>query len=775
MIRATRGGTTGLGQTSGTPGNPTQETLSRRYDDPRFIQNITRATSAGMIAGAYHFGRPDVAGNTGTDEATHFIQMAGIFMRPGYMLPTYDMEAGSAIGGNALAQFAIDFSDKIYSQLQVRPAIYINGNYSNILQGATQARRDLLAKPTSATPSVVGPAYPMLWDARYSDNNNPTTIPVQTGSPKTTYTTISSYYGPWDDYGDSAPWDFWQYASTNSIPGFNAVDTGVDGNVSHGDIEYVRDFLVPAVWWNDSSGDWSVLGNWNSGQTVVAPVTPAGQATPYATGLLPTARLPGAAGSGPTSGQYDTLILERPNSNITVTLSTGTHNVRKLYMRETLNITGGTLTINYDPNYDFNVGNANALRSGPISAQFSGPVTLRGAGSLNVNTLQVDAAQTFTLAGSTGTLTFNKINLMPNSTTPAKISVTGNVNINPPNNSTATIANGSGSGSTGFVDLGGGTRVFNVGNGTADIDLDVAVPITNGGIIKSGAGTMRLGGSETFARPVTVNGGTLRYGNTVGLSSSTVVNVNNGGTLDMKNTSDTIAALASAGGATTGTVTQGIASLTLSAVSGSNTFGGTITGTGAFTKNGAATQILSGNNSLGEVAVNAGTLLFNGSNTTGVVVVNGGTLGGIGSVSGTVTVNSGGHIAPGASIESLGMGALNLKVGSILDFELGPLGVRDLLLVNGLLSLSGGSLHLIDAGGMSTGTYTLIDYGTISGSVAILGTPTGPSGFNYSLFDTGSVINLVVAAVPEPTAVALFPLGLAMLYGVRRPNLRRRS
>ena len=69
-----------------------------------------------------------------------------------------------------LAQFAIDFSGRIYAVMQIRPCIYINGNYSGIFQGATQARRDALAKPAAYTPSVVGPAYPMLWDARYSDN-----------------------------------------------------------------------------------------------------------------------------------------------------------------------------------------------------------------------------------------------------------------------------------------------------------------------------------------------------------------------------------------------------------------------------------------------------------------------------------------------------------------------------------------------------------------------------------------------------------------------------
>ena len=48
-----------------------------------------------------------------------------------------------------------------------------------------------------------------------------------------------------------------------------------------------------------------------------------------------------------------------------LTISTGAHNIRKLYMREALNITGGALTINYDPTYASNPAYPNAARSGP--------------------------------------------------------------------------------------------------------------------------------------------------------------------------------------------------------------------------------------------------------------------------------------------------------------------------------------------------------------------------------------------------------------------------
>ncbi|MGZ5568072.1 MAG: GH25 family lysozyme [Limisphaerales bacterium] len=513
--RATRGGTTGVDQTAGFPGGSGLQTLSQRYDDPRFVQNVTRAVAAGMVIGPYHFGRPDVAGNTGTDEANHFLQMAGPWMRPGYLMPMYDMEAGS--GSDTLAQFIVDFSDRLYAVMQIRPCIYINGNYSSILQSATTAHRDSIAKPRYYMPSAIGPAYPMLWDARY-----PTTYNEQTDNPKDSY---AGFYGPWDDYGNANPWSFWQYNTTVSIPGFNAVDSSCDADISHGDIEYVRNYLVPAVWWNDTSGDWSVLANWNSGQTPTDPVTPSDQPTPYATGGLPTPRLPGDAGTGPTSGQYDTVILERTNANITVGVSTGSYSVRKLYNRETLNINGGSLTINYDPTYRAD-DSANVLHGGPISAQFSGPATL-SAGALNVHTLQVDTNAVFTLSG--GTLTFYTINLMPHASVPAKILVSGDTTINPLNNATATIAKGSGSGNSGLVDLNGGTRTLTIGNGTSFADVSINVPVTNGGLVKSGSGTLQLTAANTYAGGTTVNGGVLVVSNTTGSATgSGPVTVNSG-------------------------------------------------------------------------------------------------------------------------------------------------------------------------------------------------------------------------------------------------------
>jgi autotransporter-associated beta strand protein len=516
FIRSSRGGTTGYYDQSNSDNNPPTNTLSQRYDDPYFIQNITNATNAGVYAGSYHFGRMDIIASTlnangipnnGTDEANHFIEMAGAWMRPGYLLPVFDFEAGSGIRTpSELAQFSIDFSDRIYAVKGIRPAVYTGANYAAPMNAIPES------------PTVVA-AYPTLWIARWPNQADPNSIDIQ-GTDPGDYT--STVYGPWDNPPNPAdPWDFWQYASTGHLQGIGSGVPNVDLDVAHGGIEFVKDHLVPAVWLADSSGDWTTLDNWNSGQPPVAPVQGPGQVPRVGPLTLPAQRLPGAAGTGVVDGWNDTVILDRPSANVTVTLSSGAHNIRKLYAREALNITGGSLSINYDPTVD--------TTSTPISAQFSDAVSLGSAASLSVHTLQVDAARTFTLNG--GTLTLNKIDLMPGAT-PAAMLFNGNVNFSSLGGAAAVIGNGAGAGSSGFVNLGGAARSLNVANGAAAIDLSINTPITNGGLTKTGAGTLALNGANTYAGDTRVQAGALRLG-TASLADAADVYLSTGATLDL--------------------------------------------------------------------------------------------------------------------------------------------------------------------------------------------------------------------------------------------------
>jgi autotransporter-associated beta strand protein len=482
LIRSSRGGTTGYYDQNDANNVNGKNTLSQRYDDPYYVQNINFATSNGLFAGSYHFARPDIIAstmnsggiaNTGSDEADHMIQMAGPWIRPGYLLPVLDLESGQSQRTSAeMTTFCIDFANRINEVMGIRPMIYINGNYAGYVQ------------------SSIVPAIPNLWSARWPNQSNPNAIDVQNGNPKDSYTPI---YGPWDDPPYPAqPWKIWQYASTAHV---NAIGNGTascDVDVAQGGVELLKDLLVPAVWMNDTSGQWTTVSNWNSGMVPVAPVQGTGQVARVGPMTLPTPRVPSS---------NDTVILDRPGA-LTVTLSSGTQNIRKLYARETLNITGGSLNIGYVPSWD----------STPIAAQFSAPVTLSGANSgLSVHTLQVDQGQTFTVSG--GTLAFNSLLLMPSGATPAKLALSGNVNVNTFSSTTATIANGSGSGTSGSVDLAAGTRTLTIG---ATTDLAINVPIVNGALTKAGTGTMRLTAANNYAGGTVVTAGKLLVNNSSG-------------------------------------------------------------------------------------------------------------------------------------------------------------------------------------------------------------------------------------------------------------------
>jgi autotransporter-associated beta strand protein len=513
FIRSSRGGTTGFYNQSNPSNNnpPGQNTLSQRYDDPYFVQNITRATNAGLFAGPYHFGRMDIIAstpyangiaNTGTDEANHFLQMAGAWMRPGYLLPVFDLESGNTQRNtSSLSSFAVEFSNRIYETMGIRPMVYLSSSYAN-----------------DEVNSSVPTAMPNLWIARWPNQNNPNAIDVHNINPPP----ASSYpnaYGVWNptypNTPNPHPWKFWQYASTGRIQGIGGGNANVDLDVAHGGIEFVKDYLVPALWVNDDSGDWTSLTNWNSGQTPVRPVQGPGQVPRVGPLTLPATRLPGV---------NDTIVLDRPNAEITVILASGTHNIRKLYVRESLNITGGSLTVNYVPSWD----------STSIAAQFSAPVTLGDDASLSIHTLQIDTARTFTVTG--GTLTFNSMLLMPHNATPARIAIQGDVNFAPLGNATAAIATGTGSGSSGLIDLGGGQRAWNVADGPADVDLSINVPITNGGLTKNGAGTLALNGVFNYTGDTIVESGALILGHP-NLANGADVWLTSGVTLDLNFTS----------------------------------------------------------------------------------------------------------------------------------------------------------------------------------------------------------------------------------------------
>lgn len=306
FIRATRGGTTGTYNQSDPNNTLGGNTLSQSFTDPRFVSNIVGARNAGIFAGPYHFSRADILSyemdgqtviHTGTDEANHMLNVAGNYMSMGFLRPVYDLEAGGPQRSTtSLTNFALDFIQRIEEVKGVTPIVYINSSYANGQVDSRLRNYD-------------------LWLARYID---PAQVDVQTVIDPPAASGLPNVYGVWSTWTSSVPvhptprpWDFWQYTSSGSTPGVSGAN---DLNVANGDIEFVKDFLVPALWRSTSSGTWTTAGNWNGSVFQSLP------------------------------GPNDRVILNG-SAGVQVTLDQGTQNVRSIESTQTLRITAGSLNV----------------------------------------------------------------------------------------------------------------------------------------------------------------------------------------------------------------------------------------------------------------------------------------------------------------------------------------------------------------------------------------------------------------------------------------------
>lgn len=157
------------------------------YLDPLFHRNVNDARAAGLIVGAYHFGRPGAAGtnaDAGT-EAAHFLAAAG-----GVDFAVLDLEDPNVPAGRPLAGWVSTWLAKVEAATSRTPWLYTYGSYWR-QHGSTDPRWR---------------RYP-LWLADY--------------------TPPAGLLAPWGHY------TVWQYSSSGTVPGVTGrcdVDT-FDGSL----------------------------------------------------------------------------------------------------------------------------------------------------------------------------------------------------------------------------------------------------------------------------------------------------------------------------------------------------------------------------------------------------------------------------------------------------------------------------------------------------------------------------------------------------------------
>ncbi|WP_042437928.1 autotransporter outer membrane beta-barrel domain-containing protein, partial [Comamonas testosteroni] len=292
-------------------------------------------------------------------------------------------------------------------------------------------------------------------------------------------------------------------------------------------------------------------------------------------------------------------------------------------------------------------------------------------------------------------------------------------------------------------------------NGTATLDSNQAVTLANqmvlnagltvagsnaltldgsisgsGSLTKDGVSTLTLNGVNTYAGQTTVNGGTLALGAGASLALNGIVNLASGTTFDLSagNGSQTFGTLVG-----NGTVKLGVNTLAAGGAT-DGTFGGSMTGTGGFIKQGTGTETLTGTNSYtGGTLVAAGTLQAGAastfSSTSAHTVASGAVLDLAGynqtlaslNNSGTVKLSSNSGATPGTVLKVTGAyvgNNGNLGLSTVLGADGSA---TDKLLLSGASAVASGSttVHITNAGGLGAQT--------TGNGIGVIGTENGAS------------------------------------------------
>ncbi len=294
----------------------------------------------------------------------------------------------------------------------------------------------------------------------------------------------------------------------------------------------------------------------------------------------------------------------------------------------------------------------------------------------------------------------------------------------------------------GGIALTGATATIRVGDGsTAGAGFTATINSALGGaaqLVKSDAGTLVLGGTNSYTGGTQIVGGTLRISSDANLGVASGAVTLDGGTLEASASLTSARDVVVASGGTIATAADMVF-----------TYNGLFSGTGALTKNGAGTLLVTANNSGfgGSTTVAGGTLAVQGSLGGAVSVGVAGRLEGAGRVG---SIMNAGIVAPGSSIGSLTVTGDYAGNGGVLEIEAalgGDTSAADRLVVNGATSgntrvtvINRGGLgaqtvegiKIVDVAGASNGNFTLDGDYLFDGQQAVIA-----GAYGYRLYKNG--------------------------------------
>jgi autotransporter-associated beta strand protein len=272
---------------------------------------------------------------------------------------------------------------------------------------------------------------------------------------------------------------------------------------------------------------------------------------------------------------------------------------------------------------------------------------------------------------------------------------------------------------------GTGTLESAMAGATGELILSGANTYTGPTVLTSGRLTLNNASSIGTGGPVTLGGGTLRYGTGISadISSGRTVTVSGNVTIDTN--SNNVTYSGSFGN-------DGAGSLTKAASAGVLTLAGANTYTGGTTVNGGTLAVTNTSGS----ATGAGPL----------VVSSGAILTGTGTIAGTTTMSAGSTLdVAGAGVGTLTVGGLNLASGSLLTLDASG-SANDKIVVTqpSGVSLSGVAITLRGGWLNTAGTYTIIEgSGTVGGTgLSALSVVNPAAGYSYDFANNAGVISL---------------------------------